>query len=170
MTGVGRKLVQIMQLGAAVAFAKWMHVVHIAENVGRFACKVFPTQSVQETLVYKAFVHIGHAGFDKLAELKLLAAFLQFDGAWFARPRINVLEQMAVDGFKMRQIEVARRNTLAGPLCHKLTFAQSKRFRVAKAELVSKNVCAGIGVRVVAHSAAWLLGLARASRYAKRRS
>ena len=50
-------------------------------------------------------MNVGHAGRNVLPELELIAAFEDFDRAQFARPIVDVLEQVAVDGTKMGQIE-----------------------------------------------------------------
>ena len=50
-------------------------------------------------------VDIGHPGFDELAKLELLAALADLDRAQLAGPVVHVLEQVAMDGAKMGQVE-----------------------------------------------------------------
>ena len=52
-------------------------------------------------------MNVGHTGLDVLPELELLATLADLDGAQFARPLVDVLEEMAMDGAQMGQVEGA---------------------------------------------------------------
>ena len=48
--------------------------------------------------VAKSLADVGHVRFDEAARLELMAAFGDLDRSHLARPVINVLEQMAMNG------------------------------------------------------------------------
>lgn len=43
-----RKLLEVLKLGSTIALAKGMHVIDVADDVSRRACKILRGQSFQE--------------------------------------------------------------------------------------------------------------------------
>jgi len=117
---------------------------------------------MQEGGAGKALVNVLHAGFDEPAELKLMPALGDLHGAKLARPIVNVLEKVPVDGAKVGEVEAPGRDAFGGPLGDKPPFQAGKLCRVGEVQLVPQDGRAGIGVGIVlAHSAASLAAPAR---------
>ncbi|MGB8843942.1 MAG: hypothetical protein WCC64_23070 [Aliidongia sp.] len=161
MPGFRGQLFQIEELRAAIAFAKWVDVVHIAQDRSGRLGERGRTQAAKETRFLKPAVDIGHARFDEAAELELIAAFGDFDGPKLAGPVIEILEEMAVNGVEMRQVEASVRNALGDAFDDKAPLSHLQPRSINDAELVSEDCGAGIEIRIAArHSAA--KGFARA--------
>ena len=148
------KLLQILQLGAAVPFAKGMNIIDIAHDLACLAGEFLCAQPSQIVGGNNPPVNIRHAGCYEALELELVFAFRNFDRAHFAGPVINVLEEMLVDRAKMREIKIAGGNPFAGALYYEPPFHCIEPNSVDDAELVDETTSAGIDVRIVAHSAA----------------
>ena len=129
--------VQQQGAGAPVAFPERVHVIYVADNDSRFAAESLPAQTFQKIAAHKAFMYVGHARFDILAKLELLAALVEFDGADFPRPGIYILEQMPMNGPEMIEVEATLRQTLGGSLRHKQPFDMIEFCRAQDPELVS---------------------------------
>ena len=86
---------------------------------------------------------------DNLRQLKFTFDALMLNGA------SGVLEEMAMDGAQMREVEIARRNSLDSPRGHELTFDIVELRGIPQIELVlENNVVRRIAVNRIAHSAA----------------
>ena len=104
---------------------------------------------------HDAAVDICHARPDKAFRLEPAAALGYLDRAKFARPLVDVLEQVAVNGAQMGKVEVAARNGFEKPLGDELPFRCLQRAGIPDVQLVAENCeCRRIAVFGVAHSAA----------------
>ena len=101
MAGLLRQLLEILRLRSAVPFAERMDVVDIADDDPGLAGKFARGQALEKSGAGQPAMHIRHPGRDVLAELKLVSALEDFDGAKFAGPVVDILEQMTVDGAKV---------------------------------------------------------------------
>ena len=107
MPRAGGELAEIQGLRAAIALAERVDVVDVAEDfraapgegLGRQAAQIVPSDD--------AAMDVGHAGRDVAAELEPAAALGDFDGPDLPRPVVDVLEQVAMDGAKVVEVEVA---------------------------------------------------------------
>ena len=109
VAGATGKLLQIEQLGAAVALPERVDVVDIADDLARAFCKARLRRSCKVFRLDQTAMHIGHASLDVLAKLELACALGDFQRADFSRPVVDVLEQAAVDGAQVLQVEIAGR-------------------------------------------------------------
>lgn len=82
-----------------------MDVIHIANDKRNLPSKIRQGQTCQKSRLHQPPVNIGHPGGDVLPKLELLGAFADFNRPNLACPVINVLEQVAVDGPQMSEIE-----------------------------------------------------------------
>lgn len=137
MPGLLGQLRQIEKLGSPVSLSEGVNVVHVAHDLPGRGSEVCPAQATQEGGPRKALVNIPHAGFDKAAELELMLALRNLHGAKLARPIVNILEQMPVDGAKVGEVEAPGWDALGGPLRDKAPLHAVKPGRVRKAQLVS---------------------------------
>ena len=111
-----RQLFKILQLGAAVAFAERVDVVHVAHDRAGGLGEGRAAPAAQEVRLLKPPMNVGHAGFYELAKLELVAGFGDLDGAQLARPGVQVLKEMPVDGAEMGQVKTARGRAFGDPL------------------------------------------------------
>lgn len=106
-------------------------------------------------------MNIGHAVFNVSMELKLVAVFRDLDGTYLSGPLIDILEQMPVDGTKVRKVEIPVRNTFGYALDDELTLEKIKLVRVPDIQFILED---GEGRRVavfrIAHSAAGIIAAA----------
>jgi hypothetical protein len=86
MARLSSQLLKIIELSAAIAFAKGMNVVDVAENLAGSYGEGGGMQMPEAISFSKAAADIRHAGLDETAELKLVTAFGDFDGAYFSCP------------------------------------------------------------------------------------
>lgn len=129
MARLRRQLLKILKLGAAVAFAEGMNIVHIAlDQPGRFGESV-GAQALKEGRLLKPPMNIGHAGFNELAKLELVAVLGDLHRPQLPGPCVHVLKKMLMDGAKMDEVKTARGRAFGDPLV-----------RVPYAELISENV------------------------------
>ena len=98
-------------------------------------------------------MNVGHSRLDVSPELKLIAALRYLDSADLACPLVDILKQMAVDGFQVVEIKVTVRNAFSGPLCHLPPLKSIECSSIFDITQISENVGAGIDVRI-SHSAA----------------
>jgi len=156
------QLFEILQLGAAVAFAERVDVVHVAHDGSGRPREDRAAQASQEIRLLKAPVNVGHAGFDELAKLELVAALGDLDGAQLARPGVQVLKKMPVNGAKVSEVKVPRGRAFSDPLGDKPPLHLVQLIGIGEPEPVSQNGRTRIEVGVVAaHSAASGTALAR---------
>lgn len=156
------ELFKIVKLNAAISFAEGMNIVHVPQYPGRFSRKRLVIEACEKSGGRQPAVNIGHSGFDILAELELLAAFVEFDGADFTGPIVDVLKQVAVNRFQMLKVESSRRDTFGGALRDKEALDMVEFGLAADSELVSEYRQPRVEIRVAgAHSAAKGLALAR---------
>jgi hypothetical protein len=81
--------------------------------------------------------------------LELLGALADLDGAQLAGPVVDVLEEMAMDGAEVGQIEGAAGNAPADTQNHEGSLLLVEKFRIGDPEPISQDRGAGIDVRVV---------------------
>jgi hypothetical protein len=112
VAGLLGELFQVQELGTAVAFSEGVDIVHVADDFARGGGEFIVLQVAEEFGLREAAMNVGHAGFDVLPELELMAALGDFDGADFAGPVVDILEQMAVNGLQVAKIEPAGRDAL----------------------------------------------------------
>lgn len=105
MAGLRRKLLEVARLCTAIALAKGMDVVHIANDDAGLPCELVRAQSFQEFGLHQPAMNVVHAGLDVASKLELVAALIDLDGAQLACPIIDVLEEVAMDCAKMVEIK-----------------------------------------------------------------
>ncbi|MEJ0079363.1 MAG: hypothetical protein WDO17_28805 [Alphaproteobacteria bacterium] len=93
-------------------------------------------------------MYIGHSGLDELAELELLLPFADLDGAQFARPVVDVLKKVTMDGAKVLQVEIVAGDPASNPQRDERAFLFVEKSRIGDAEPVSKNGRTWIDVRI----------------------
>jgi len=156
------QLFKILQLGAAVAFAERVDVVHVAHDRSGRPREGRAAQASQEVRLLQPPVNVGHAGFDELAKLELVAALGDLDGAQLARPGVQVLKKMPVDGAEMGQVKTAPGRAFGDPLGDNPPLYLVQLIGIGEPEPVSQDRRARIEIGVVpAHSAASGTALAR---------
>jgi hypothetical protein len=69
-------------------------------------------------------MNIGHAGFDKPVELKLVTALGDLDGPQLTGPAEDVLKEVAVDRAEVSEVEDAGRNAFTDALNHQPSLNQ----------------------------------------------
>ena len=112
MTRLTGKLFEVVHLGAAVPLAEGVDVVDIADDHRRLLRERRGGQPFEEARPDEPAVHVRHAGLDVAAKLELLAALADLDRAQLTGPVVNVLEQMAVDRAKVREVEGTAQDAL----------------------------------------------------------
>jgi len=95
------QLLKILELGAAVAVAERVDIVHIADDRSGGLGEGVAAQASQEVSLLKPPVNVGHAGLDELSKLELMAVLGDFDRAKLAGPRVQILKKMPMDGAKV---------------------------------------------------------------------
>lgn len=122
MVGLGRQLLQINHLCAAIAFAKGMDVIDVAHDRADGNGKVGKVQLLEKIAGNQTPMDIGHAGLNVTAKLELTAALGDFDRSDLAGPVVDVLEQVTVDGFQVGEIELAARDSAITAASYELPF------------------------------------------------
>jgi len=131
------QLLKILKLRAAVAFPEWVHIIHVAHDRSRRFREGVAAQATQVVRLLKPPVNIGHAGFNELAKLELATALGDLHRAQIARPVIDVLEQMTMDGAEVGEIEGAIGDSFGYSLGDKLTLNIVQPREVPDAESIS---------------------------------
>jgi hypothetical protein len=116
MTGPLSQLLEVEQLGAPVALAKWVDVVDVCNDLAGLAREFSGVQSAQEIQPDQSSVNVGHAGFDEAAKLELMAVLGNLYRPQFADPIIDVPEKVSVHGPQMSKVEIASRRTFGDAL------------------------------------------------------
>jgi hypothetical protein len=101
------RLLQIAQLRSAVAFPERMHIIDVAHDGTSGFREGGPGEAAQEVGLGQAPVDVGHSGADETPELELMAALGDFHRTEFACPDVEILEEVAVDGAEVGEIEMA---------------------------------------------------------------
>jgi len=94
-------------------------------------------------------VNIRHAGVDVLPELELLRALADLDCTDFARPVVDVLEQVTVDGLEVSKIKLSQRDTLRDALRDQRPLCLVDDSSVLDAETIFEGSCARVDVWIV---------------------
>lgn len=132
-----------------------MHIVEVSHDRAGGVGEVGRRQAAQEIGRRQSSMDIGHANFDEPAKLKLVAALGDLDRPQFARPGVDVLEQMAVDSAQMGKVKDAVRNPLGHSLRNEGALGAIELIAIAKAEPVSEDPRSRVATGVFgAHSAA----------------
>ena len=155
MAGALGKLLQILELRAAVALAERVDMVDVAQHRTRALSEPVRPRAPEIRRRHNAAVNVRHAGRNEPPRLEPALALGDLDGADLARPRVDVLEQVAVDRLQVGEVEIARRHGLKKALGDKLAFRRLQRRGGPDVQPVAKNgVVRRIAVVAVAHSAA----------------
>ena len=88
----------------------------------------------------------AHAGFKILPKLELMTVLGDLHLAKLARPFIDILKEVPVNGAKVRQVKASRGDTLSGALNDKKPLNLLQPFLVGDAEFVSEDRGTGIEV------------------------
>ncbi len=148
-------MVEILKLGAAVAIAEWVNIVHVAHDAGCRIRECADAQFAKKVGLCKSPVDVGHARFDELAKLELLAALGDLHCPQLSRPGVDILKQVAVDRAKVSKVKVTGRCAFNDPLSDKPPLHTGELIGISEAKPVSKDAGAWVEVRIVsAHSAA----------------
>ena len=75
MASAFRELLEKNELGASIAFTKRMAIIDVAHDGTDTVRKILNCRLTVETSCYDSLVDVGHAGFDILAKLELIAIF-----------------------------------------------------------------------------------------------
>ena len=155
VAGALGKLLQILELRAAVALAERVDMVDVPQHRTRALGEAVRPRAPEEPCHHNAPVNVGHAGGNAPPRLEPALALGDLDGADLARPRVDVLEQVVVDRLQVDEVEIARRHRLKKALGDKLAFRCLQRRGGPDVQPVAENGVVGrIAVIAVAHSAA----------------
>jgi hypothetical protein len=148
------KPLQMEQLRAAVALAKGADVIRVAHHRRREGGEIVARQALETLLGEDAAVDVGHACFDVAAKHEPMIALGDSDETDFAGPVVNILEQTAVDGAQVIEVEIAAGNPMRGAVGREESFGFLQRSGVFQSELVSQNACSATNIGIARHSAA----------------
>ena len=155
------QLFEIVKLCTPIAFSEWMDIVHVAQDFPGHRRKRSATRTAKKIRPLKPPVNIRHTGFDVPPELELMAALGYLHGSKFARPIMDILKQMPVNGAKVRKVEAPFGSAFGCPLDRKSPLGSIEQRRISNAKLVAEYGRTRIGVWIVVHSVARVLTLAR---------
>ena len=161
MPGVRGELLEIEELGSTVAFAKWMYVVQIADDFPGLLAKFGSAKVLEQIVAIEPSTYVRHPRLDILTKLELRPTLGDLDGSQLTRPIVDVLKEMPVNVAQMREIKLSTRDAFANTLHDQLPLDCIKRPRIGYGQSVLEDICAGINVWIVAHSAASASALAR---------
>jgi hypothetical protein len=82
---------------------------------------------------------IRHAGFDRPAKLELASTLRDLDRPDFARPFIDILKEMPVNGAQMCEVEIAQRNAAGGARDGEFALMEFQRRLVGYSQLIPEN-------------------------------
>ena len=101
-------------------------------------------------------MNVRHSGRDVLAELELICAFEDFDGAQLTGPIVDVLKQMTMDSAKVGEIKRPGGNAAPTSLDRIAAFDLVQNSWIGNSKAISKSSCAWIdvGIVVLGHFAA----------------
>jgi hypothetical protein len=121
MTCTRGKQAEKCVLCAAISFPKWVDGIQGCENMSRLPRKIWCTQSRQILAFPKVAEKLLHLADNVLGIAERAFALVDAHGPEPARPAIDVLEQMAMDGSKMPNAQIAARKCLERSLPDKHT-------------------------------------------------
>lgn len=148
------KLLEALKLRPAVALAEGMHLIHIADDGPRRVGKVLRGEAFQEVGFDEAAVHVTHARLDVLTELELVPVPGNLDGAELSRPVVDILKKVPVNGPEMIEVEVSPWYAVLDTLRDQTPLGPVQSRQVPDLQLVTKDVCSRIEIRVFRHSTA----------------
>ncbi len=153
---------EILKLSSPVAFAKGVHIVHVAHDRAGGRGELPAAEVAEKAGLFQPPVNIGHAGLDELAKLELTSTLVDLDGAKLPRPVVGVLKEMAMDGPQVAEIKAARGDCFGHPLGDRLALDIIQASLIGDSEAIDEDVRAWIDVGIAsAHSAASGMDLAR---------
>ncbi len=82
-----------------------MDVINVTHDNSGFARKFARGQALEKPGVDQPAVNVRHSGRNVLTELELISTFEDFDCTKLAGPVVNILEQVAMDGAQVGQVE-----------------------------------------------------------------
>ena len=88
-------------------------------------------------------MNVGHSSMDELSKLELLSALADFQGADFAGPVVNILEQMVMNGLQMREIEHPAWDSFLGALNDETALNAIERHWIDDAKPISEYAVPG---------------------------
>lgn len=154
VSGPLRELLQVLDLCSPVTVAKRVNMVDIANNPPRSVREVLGISTAEILRRCDTAMNIRHAGLDETHRLKPAARFAYFDGSDLARPFIDILEQVAVYGLQVGEVEITRWHSLVKPQSHMMPFYDLQRPGIPDVQLVAKNrKIRRIAIVPIAHSA-----------------
>lgn len=106
---------QECELGAAIAFPERVDRVEFGQEVGHFRGEGCAVELVEPVGVAQLGKTLLQLALDMFRVAEPIAAFADADGADLACPRVNVLEQMMVDGQEMGGVKISGRQRLVEP-------------------------------------------------------
>ncbi len=127
MSGLLCKLLQILELRTAVALAEGVDMIDVAQYRPRSLGETGSPRSSEISRRHDAAVNVRHAGCDEPSRLEPALPLDDLHRANLARPRIEILEQVAVDCLQVLEIEIARRYGLKKAVGDKLALCRFKR-------------------------------------------
>jgi hypothetical protein len=100
-------------------------------------------------------MNVGHADSDEATKLELVAILGDLDGPKIARPVVDILKEMTMDGAQVGEIELARRHAFGDALGHQATFDLVQSVGIRNAKFISEYRLGGLEIRIPsAHSTA----------------
>lgn len=148
MPGPLGQLLKVEKLRSTVSFAEGVNIVHVAHDTARRRDELRLAQATQKGGLHKPLMNVPHAGDDEAAELELMSVLGDFHGTKLPGPIVNILEQVPMDGAKMRQAEPAGRDAFGGALGDKPPLHAVEFRCVGQAQLVPQDGRIRIGVGV----------------------
>lgn len=136
MASLIRELFEIKKLGTSVALSEEMNVIQVADDRADGLHEFVKTQATQEIFTLQPPVNIVHARHNETLKLELMTALGNLYRAQFARPYINILEKVAVNGSKVGQIECTARHALFDGLVHQFPLMIVEQGRIANVQSV----------------------------------
>jgi hypothetical protein len=158
-TSAQRQLLQVKQLSPPIALSKRMDVVHVANNDRGLGAECIWAKANQKTLRNEPLMNVAKAGGDEAQRHELRAAFRDFHGTDFSGPVVDVLEEMAVNGAEVPQIERAGWNAFRRALADELSLNIIQQVRLGQSKLVTQNARSRIDVGIRGRHASVSLNL-----------
>lgn len=116
------------ELRPAVALAKWMNGVKIAQEMCGFSCEVLPIQAAEIVSCLQSCEQAAHLGIDIFGIAEHAVGLADAHGAQAARPAIDIAEEVTVQSAVMR---VAQASSRSGSSRRCVTIAASKASKAA---------------------------------------
>lgn len=146
--GTLAKLLEVLKLGASIAFAEGVDVVHVTHDLPGGLSKSIGGCAAKKVCGFEAAMNICHAALDEGLGHEALATLADLDAAHLPGPIIDILEEVAMDRLEVLQVEVTFWNALRHSLCAGFLFEPAKVSIIGDSGFISKSVRAGNDVRI----------------------